>query len=133
MATVKELRAKIAENREELKAAIESASGNWDAARPKAEEALTADIASATRAAIILGGNPPAKEEAAFDSAAAAVAALTSAGPENDRRYSWAEDRDLGKQAPADPLSNEAPPTLESVMQGAAEQLATSAQQIKGS
>ena len=132
MATVKELRAKIAENREELKAAIESA-GNWDAARPKAEQALTADVASATRAAIILGGNPPAKEELALDSAAAAVEALTNAGPENDRRYSWAEDRDLSKQAPADPLSTDAPPTLESVMQSAADQLATSAEQIKGS
>ncbi len=133
MATVKELRAKIAENREVLKAAIESASGDWDAARPTVEQALTDDVASATRAAIILGGNPPAKEELALDSAAAAVEALTTAGPENDRRYGWAEDRDLGKQAPADPQSGEAPPTLESVMQGAADQLATSAQQIKGS
>ena len=133
MATVKELRAKIAENREVLKAAIESASGNWGAARLKAEQALSEDIASATRAAIILGGNPPAKEEIALDSAAAAVEALTSAGPENDSRYSWAEDRDLTKQAPADPLSSDAPPTLESVMQGAADQLATSAEQIKGS
>ena len=132
MATVKELRAKIAENREVLKAAIESASGNWDAARPTAEQALSDDIASATRAAIILGGNPPAKGGMALDSAAAAVEALSSAGPENDRRYGWAEDRDLNKQAPGDPQSAETPPTLESVMQGAADQLATSAKQITG-
>ena len=48
-----------------------------------------------------------------------------------DRRYSWAEDRDLSKQAPSDPLSQAAPATLESVMEGAASHLAEHADELK--
>ena len=67
-----------------------------------AEHALAGDIRYATSAAVILGGNPPAKQELELATADAAVEVLTANGPENDRRYSWAEDRDLSKQAPSD-------------------------------
>ena len=138
MATVKELRATISANRESLKEAIAAASGKWEDAngeewspRRTAEHALAGDIRYATSAAVILGGNPPAKQELELATADAAVEVLTANGPENDRRYSWAEDRDLSKQAPSDPLSNAAPATLESVMESAASHLAEHAAQIK--
>jgi hypothetical protein len=131
MATAKELRDTITRNREALKAAIEASAGKWenspggDAWTPRrnAEHAIGADLRYGQQAAAILGGNPPAAVETSFDSAAAAVEALTKIGAEVDKRYSWAEDRDLSKGQGGN--------TLESIFTTAGSHLAEHAENIK--
>jgi hypothetical protein len=133
MATVKELRDKITANREALKAAIEAASGKWEDAsagdgdqrnpRQIAEHAIGADVRYAGNAAAILGGNPVAQQEISLASAQDAVDTITKLGPEVDKRFSWAEDRDLPKQRDGR--------SLESIMESAASHLAEHAAEIK--
>lgn len=133
MATVKELRDKITANRETLKAAIEAASGKWEDAsagdgdqrnpRQIAEHAIGADVRYAGTAAAILGGNPVASSELSFGSAQDAVEAISKLGPEVDKRFSWAEDRDLSKQRDGR--------SLEATMELAASHLAEHAAEIK--
>ncbi|MEZ4503447.1 MAG: hypothetical protein R3C39_12540 [Dehalococcoidia bacterium] len=102
MASVKELRDSISKGRQALAEAVEAAAGRWEAggdASPKAltEGALRAEVERAGKAAAILGGNPVAAQEWSIDTAQAASEALGKLGPEVDKRFSWAEDRDLGK------------------------------------
>lgn len=132
MATSKELRANITKNREALKSAIEGAASKWEEAkagdgdqrspREVAEHAFGADQRNASTAAAILGGNPPPAAEASFATAQDAAEAVAKLGPEFDRRYSWAEDRDLSKGREGN--------TLEGVMQSAANHLAEHAAEL---
>ncbi|MEZ4501258.1 MAG: hypothetical protein R3C39_01370 [Dehalococcoidia bacterium] len=133
MATVKELRDKITANREALKSAIEAASGKWEDAsagdgdqrnpRQIAEHAIGADVRYAGSAAAILGGNPVPSSEISLASAQEAVDAIGKLGPEIDKRFSWAEDRDLSKQRDGR--------SLEQIMESAASHLAEHAGEIK--
>ena len=130
MATAKELRESITKNREALRAAIEAAAGKWETAggggsspRQSAEEAIGADLKNGQQAAAILGGNPPPSVETSFATAADAVAALNKIGPEIDKRFSWAEDRDLSK--------TQGGSSLESIFTSAMTNLAESAEKIK--
>jgi hypothetical protein len=132
MATVKELRDKITKSREELKAAIEGVAGKWedqsagdgDQRNPRqiAEHAISADVRYAGSAAAILGGNPVAPSEISLASAKDAVDAIAKLGPEVDKRFSWAEDRDLSKQRDGR--------SLESLMELAAAHLAEHAAEL---
>ena len=102
MASVKELRQTIMESRQALAEAIEAAAGRWDSGgddSPKslAEGALRAEVERAGKAAAILGGNPVAAQEWSIDTAQAASEVIGKLGPEVDKRFSWAEDRDLSK------------------------------------
>ncbi len=124
MATAKELREAIAKNRETLKQALESVSGKWEETIPGdewsprrvAEHVVGQEVNYANRAAGILGGNPVPSQEWAFENAQAAIDALSSVGPEADKRYAWAEDRDLAK---ADGNNR----TLQATMESAANHL----------
>ena len=132
MATAKELRETIAKNREALKQAFESAGSNWEQTLPDdewsprriAEHAVGQEANYANRAAGILGGNPVPTQEWAFENAQAAVEALTKIGPEADKRYAWAEDRDLAK---ADGNNR----TLQDTMERAANHLMEHVEQLK--
>ena len=130
MASAKELRDSITKNREALKAAIEASSGKWetangDAGSPRqiAENAIGADLKDGQQAAAILGGNPPPAVEMSFPTANDAVAALSKVGTEVDKRFSWAEDRDLSK--------GQGGSTLESIFTHAMTHLAEHAENIK--
>jgi hypothetical protein len=131
MASAKELRDMVTKNRDALRQAIEGASGKWEASpggeewapRRIAEHAIRADLNDGVKAAAILGGNPPTGPEMEFASAEAAAQALMSIGSEVDKRFSWAEDRDLGKGRDG--------ATLESILQHAASHLAEHTEQIK--
>ncbi len=131
MATAKELRDSITKNREALKAAIEAAASKWetspggDARSPRedAEHAISLDLKDGQQAAAILGGNPPPAMEISFPTPAAAVEALTKIGAEVDKRFSWAEDRDLSKGQGGN--------TLESIFNHAMTHLAEHAENIK--
>ena len=131
MATAKELRDSITKNREALKAAIEAAAGKWETSpggdawspRQNAEHAIGADLKDGQAAAAILGGNPPAGPEISFPTAAAAAEALAKVGAEVDKRFSWAEDRDLSKGQGGN--------TLESIFTHAMTHLAEHAANIK--
>src|SRR5687767_14734041 len=129
MASAKELRDSITKNREALKAAIEASSAKWETAsgdgspRQLAESAIGSDLKDGQQAAAILGGNPPPSVETSFATAADAVAALSKIGPEIDKRFSWAEDRDLAKAQGGS--------TLESIFTHAMKNLAESAEKIK--
>ena len=130
MATAKELRESITKNREALKEAIEAASAKWetasgDAGSPRqiAESAIGSDLKDGQQAAAILGGNPPPNVETSFATAADAVAALSKIGPEIDKRFSWAEDRDLAKAQGGS--------TLESIFTHAMKNLEEHAEKIK--
>lgn len=131
MASAKELRDMISKNREALRQAIEAAAGKWETApageewspRKMAEHAVGADLRDGVQAAAILGGNPPTGPETSFDSAQAAIDALTKIGAEVDKRFSWAEDRDLSKGRDGN--------TLESILNHDASHLAEHAAQIK--
>lgn len=131
MATAKEMRETIAKNRQELIAAIEAAAAKWDVSpggdawspRKNAEHAVGAEAYYAKQAAAILGGNPPASVETDFATPADAAAALAKAGAEADKRFSWAEDRDLSKAGGGK--------TLEGVLAEAAEHIAEHAANIK--
>jgi len=132
MATAKELREAIVKNREALKQAFESAGGKWEETMPGdewsprrvAEHAVGQEVNYANRAAGILGGNPVASQEWAFENAQAAVEALGKVGPEADKRYAWAEDRDLTK---ADGNNR----TLQATMESAANHLMEHVEQLK--
>lgn len=131
MATAKELRDQITKNRSALKAAIEAAAGKWETSpggdqwspRQNAEHVIGLDLRDGQQAAAILGGNPPAAVETSFATAAAAVEALGKIGPEVDKRFSWAEDRDLSKAQGGN--------TLESIFTHALTHLAEHAENIK--
>jgi hypothetical protein len=130
MATAKELRESITKNREALKAAIEASAAKWETAagdgsspRQNAEQAIGSDLKDGQQAAAILGGNPPPAVETSFATAADAVAALSKIGPEIDKRFSWAEDRDLSKAQGGN--------TLESIFTHAMTNLAETAEKIK--
>ena len=131
MASAKEMRETVTKNRQALIAAIEAAAAKWDASpggdawspRQNAEHAIGADVRFGGQASAILGGNPPAAVETSFASAADAAAALTKVGAEVDKRFSWAEDRDLSKAAGGK--------TLEAVLADAASHLAEHAENIK--
>ena len=131
MASAKEMRDAVTKNREALKAAIEGAAGKWETApggdawspRQNAEHAIGADLGDGQKAAAILGGNPPAAIEISFATAADAAAALAKVGSEVDKRFSWAEDRDLSKTG--------AGTTLEAVINHAITHLAEHAANIK--
>ncbi|MCC6237099.1 MAG: DinB family protein [Dehalococcoidia bacterium] len=131
MASAKELRDTVTKNREALIAAIEASAAKWDTSpggdawspRQNAEHAIGADIRYGGQASAILGGNPPAAVEASFASAAEAAEALKKAGAEVDKRFSWAEDRDLSKAAGGK--------TLEAVLAEAASHLAEHTQNIQ--
>jgi hypothetical protein len=130
MATAKELRDSITKNREALKAAIEGSAAKWETAsgdawspRQNAEHAIGSDLKDGQQAAAILGGNPPPAVETSFPTAADAVAALSKVGTEVDKRFSWAEDRDLSKGQGAN--------TLESIFTHAMTHLAEHAENIK--
>ncbi len=131
MASAKEMRETVTKNRQALIAAIEAAAAKWDASpggdawspRQNAEHAIGADVRFGGQASAILGGNPPAAVETSFASAADAAAALAKVGAEVDKRFSWAEDRDLSKAAGGK--------TLEAVLADAASHLAEHAENIK--
>ena len=131
MATAKELRDTVAKNRAVLIAAIEAAAGKWEMSpggdawspRQNAEHAVGSEVYYGKQAAAILGGNPPAAVETSFESAAAAAEALAKVGAEVDKRFSWAEDRDLSK--------GQGGTTLESIFAEAASHLAEHAENIK--
>jgi hypothetical protein len=131
MASAKEMRDQVTKNREALKAAIEASSGKWETSpggdawspRQNAEHAIGADLADGQKAAAILGGNPPAAIEISFPTAQAAAEALMKIGAEVDKRFSWAEDRDLSKSG--------AGTTLEAVINHAITHLAEHAENIK--
>ncbi len=131
MASAKELRDTVTKNRAALVAAIEAAAAKWDASpggdawspRQNAEHAIGADLADGQKAAAILGGNPPQFGELSFASAAEAADALKKIGAEVDKRFSWAEDRDLSKAGGGT--------TLEGVINHAITHLAEHAENIK--
>lgn len=133
MATAKELREQITKNRESLKAAVEAAASKWEDAsagdgdqrnpRQIVEHAIAADVRDAAAAAAILGGNPPNAGEISFATAQDASDAIAKLGPEVDKRFSWAEDRDLPKGRDGK--------TLEGVMEHAASHLAEHTAEIK--
>ena len=124
MASAKEMRDMVTKNRESLKAAIEGAASKWEAGpRQAAEQAIGADLNDGRQAAAILGGNPPAAIEISFATAQAAAEALMKVGSEVDKRFSWAEDRDLSKSSGGT--------TLEAVISHAASQLGEAAESIK--
>lgn len=131
MASAKEMRDTVTKNRAALVAAIEAAAAKWDASpggdawspRQNAEHAIGADLADGQKAAAILGGNPPQFGELSFASAAEAADALKKIGAEVDKRFSWAEDRDLSKSG--------AGTTLEGVINHAITHLAEHAENIK--
>jgi DinB superfamily len=130
MATAKELRDSVTKNRAALVAAIEAAAGKWETSpggdawspRQNAEHAVGSDVYYGKQAAAILGGNPPTAPETTFESAAAAAEALAKVGTEVDKRFSWAEDRDLSKGQGGN--------TLESIFAEAAKHLAEHAENI---
>jgi hypothetical protein len=130
LATAKELRETISKNRAALVAAIEAASGKWETSpggeewspRKNAEHAVGSDIYFGKQAAALLGGNPPPAVETSFDNAAAAAEALKKVGAEVDKRFSWAEDRDLSKGQGGN--------TLENIFVEAAKHLAEHAENI---
>jgi hypothetical protein len=131
MASAKELREMIAMNRETLKQAFESAGAKWEETLPDdewsprriAEHAVGQETTYANRAAGILGGNPVPTQEWTFENAQAAVEALTKIGPEADKRYAWAEDRDLPK--------SDGTRTLQATMESAANHLMEHVEQLK--
>lgn len=131
MASAKEMRDMVTKNRAALVAAIEASAAKWETSpggdawspRQNAEHAIGADLSDGQKAAAILGGNPPAGVELSFASAADAAAALTKIGAEVDKRFSWAEDRDLSKSG--------AGTTLEAVINHAITHLAEHAENIK--
>lgn len=131
MASAKELRDTVTKNRQALIEAIEASAAKWDTSpggdawspRQNAEHAIGGDIRYGGQASAILGGNPPAAIETSFASAAEAAEALKKVGAEVDKRFSWAEDRDLSKAAGGK--------TLEAVLAEAASHLAEHAENIK--
>jgi hypothetical protein len=129
MPSAKELRQSITSSREALIAAIEAASGRWEEggdSSPKAlaMTALKAEVEQASKAAAILGGNPLSAQDWALANAGEATEALKKIGPEVDKRFSWAEDRDLSK--------GQGGMTLEQIMQTHANTLETTAGQLRG-
>ncbi len=127
MASAKEMRATVTKNREALRAAIEAAAAKWENGAPSprqtAEQAIGLDLSNGQKAAAILGGNPPPTIEISFPTAQAAAEALAKVGAEVDKRFSWAEDRDLSKSSGGT--------TLEAVINGAITGLKEHADQIK--
>lgn len=121
MASAKELRETISKNREALAAAVASAS-QWDSAKGVVEEAIKAEVQRAGQAAAILGGNPVPQQEWALGSASEAAETLRKLGPEVDKRFSWAEDRDLSKGRDGT--------TLEEILSSHAKQLQEAAGKI---
>lgn len=129
MASARELRETIAKNRQALVEAVEAAGGNWDAggdtgARAVAAGVMRAEAERASQAAAILGGNPVATQDWPRGTAAEAAEAIRKLGAEADKRFSWAEDRDLGKA--------QGGVTLEQVLQAHASALTEAAAQLRG-
>ncbi len=129
MASAKELREMISGNRQALVEAIEAAADRWDGSgdtgmRAVAASVLRAEAERASQAAAILGGNPVASQDWPLASAAEAAATLRKLGAEVDKRFSWAEDRDLSK--------GQGGVTLEQVMQSHAAALGEAITRVKG-
>ena len=119
----------ITQNREALVEAIAGASSRWDgegdnSPRKIAEAAVRSEVDRASKAAGVLGGNPIAAQEWDLASAEAAADALRKLGPEVDKRFSWAEDRDLSKSADG--------MTLEQIMTTHAGELSANAERVRG-
>ncbi len=129
MASAKELREMVSTHRQSLLEAIEAAAGRWDASGDSGPQAVTASILRAeaeraSQAAAILGGNPVPTQSWPLASAAEAAESLRKLGAEVDKRFSWAEDRDLSK--------SQGGVTLEQVMQAHATSLNEAATQVRG-
>ncbi len=128
MASAKELRETITRNREALLEAIAAASSRWDSAgenspRSIAEAVAKSEVERASKAAAVLGGNPVAAPQIELTSAEAAADALRRLGPEVDKRFSWAEDRDLSKASDGT--------TLEQLMTTHAAELSSHAERLR--
>jgi hypothetical protein len=113
-----------------LASAVAGASGRWSEegeSGPRAivEATLRSEVDRASQAAALLGGNPVAARDLTLSSAEDAATALRELGPEVDKRFSWAEDRDLSKASGGT--------TLEQLMMTHANDLAASAQRLRGS
>lgn len=129
MASAKELREAISKNRQSLVEAIEAAGGRWEGSgdtgpRAVAASVMRAEAERASQAAAILGGNPVVAQDWPLASASEAAETLKKLGVEVDKRFSWAEDRDLSK--------GQAGVTLEQVMQSHAATLDSAAAQVRG-
>ena len=128
MASAKELRETITRNREALVEAVAAASSRWDSGgdnspRTIAEAAARAEVERASKAAAVLGGNPLTAPPLELTSAEAAAEALRKLGPEVDKRFSWAEDRDLAKTSDG--------MTLEQIMTTHATELSAQAERVR--
>ena len=128
MASAKELREMITRNREALVEAIAGASSRWDSGgenspRQIAEAAARAEVERASKAAAVLGGNPLTAPQWDLTSAESAAEALRKLGPEVDKRFSWAEDRDLSKTSEG--------MTLEQIMTTHAGDLSAHAERVR--
>ena len=130
MASAKELREQIKQSREELATAVAGASGRWseegeNGPRAIIEATIRSEVDRASQAAALLGGNPVVARDLTLSSAEDAAAALRQLGPEVDKRFSWAEDRDLSKASGGT--------TLEQLMTVHASDLAANAERVRGS
>jgi len=128
VATARELRETITRNREALVEAVAAASSRWDSSgenspRAIAEAAARAEVERASKAAAVLGGNPLTAPQLELTSAEAAADALRKLGPEVDKRFSWAEDRDLAKASEG--------MTLEQLMTTHATELSAQAERLR--